>query len=75
MKRVMPSHEDQHVFAVRVTNISAGMNIVNTIGCADMLLHIVPVSDDSYWLVFKDDSWLKMELGEHFPTVMTISVD
>lgn len=71
----MSPHEDRHVFAVWSPNMATAVEAINWIGCAHLLLQIVP-GDQShppgYWLVFKDDSWVKRHWIERFPDALTL---
>jgi len=40
---------------------------INKIGCAHLLKHVVTNDGGGYYLIFKDDSWLKQQWREHFP--------
>lgn len=74
---VSPSYEDRHVFAVWSSSMATAVSFINRVGCAHMLMHIVPAQKDAsgYWLIFKGDSWLKAKWLEIFPDAEVLSND
>jgi len=62
-----PAHEDRHIIAIRSPNMATAVYSINKIGCAHLLKHVVTNDGGGYYLIFKDDSWLKQQWREHFP--------
>jgi hypothetical protein len=64
-------HEDRAIFGVWSPNVATAIEAINMIGCAHLLLHVVPgdqaTKPPGCWLLFKDDSWLRQQWRERFP--------
>lgn len=70
---VYPPHEDRHVFTVWSPNMRTAAMAINKTGTAHHLRMIVPdVKDDGYWLIYKDDSWVREQWQKHFPNALTL---
>lgn len=68
-------HEDRYLFAVWSPNIATAVECINMIGCAHLLRQIIPGDQPrppGYWLIFKDDSWVKRQWRERFPDATTL---
>ena len=62
----MPPHEDRRVMAVPVGSMHTAIDTINVTQSAHLLRQIVP-TDDGFWMIFKDDSWLRDQLSELTP--------
>ena len=60
------NYEDKRVLAVPVSSMHTALSVINTTESAHLLRQIVP-TDDGFWLIFKDDSWLAGKIGELMP--------
>lgn len=69
-----PLHENRTVFAVWSPNMATAIDAINLIGCAHLLRQMVPSMGvhEGYWLLFKNDSWLKAEWAKIFPDARTL---
>jgi len=66
--------EDKTILAVWMPSMETGVKVVNEIECAHLLRQVLPhgLQSDAYWFLFKNDSWLKQNLREHFPYLNTL---
>lgn len=67
----MTPHEDRRLFAAWSPNMATAMWAINKVGAAHLLRWFVP-DRGGYWLVFKDDSWIKARWAEEFPDAETL---
>lgn len=67
------NYEDTRMFSVWSPNMATAVMAINKTKTAHLLLWIAPDQPEGYWLVFKDDSWVKKQWKDHFPNAVTLA--
>lgn len=65
------NHEDCHVLAIFSPNMATAVMAINETHSAHLLRQIVH-ENRGFWLLFKDDSWLKQQWAQRFPSAEVI---